>query len=341
MIKDAIRKLYAFQDITAEEAAASMNEIMEGDASNAQIGAFLTGLRMKGETIEEIMGCARVMREKAEQVDLPRESLDIVGTGGDGANTFNISTCSAFVVAAADVPVAKHGNRSVSSQCGSADVLENLGGNISLSPDQAVACFSQTGICFMFAPVYHKSMKHAAGPRKELGQRTIFNLLGPLANPARASYQLLGVCDEKMVEPLARVLLGLGIKNAMAVCSHDKLDEISISAPTTVCEVRDGRVSGYIIHPGQFGLELAQLSQVVGGDAEENAAIIREILAGAQGPKRDIVLLNSGAALYIAGKARTMREGIVLAAEAIDSGAAAAKLEAYRRVSQSFTEEKS
>ena len=297
---------------------------------------FLAALRMKGETIEEIRGCAQVMREKAERVILPVEALDIVGTGGDGANTFNISTCSAFVIAAAGVPVAKHGNRSVSSKCGSADVLENLGGSISLAPAQAVECFKQTGICFMFAPVYHKSMKHAAGPRKELGQRTIFNLLGPLANPAQAAYQLLGVCDEKMVEPLARVLLGLGIKNAMAVCSHDKLDEISVSAPTTVCEVRDGRVSGYIIHPGQFGIPLARLEDVVGGDAQENAEIIRQIFAGETGPKRDIVVLNSGAALYVAGFARTMREGIVLAAEAIDSGAAARKLADYVTVSHAL-----
>lgn len=338
MIKDAIAKLIAFQDITAEEAAASMNEIMNGEATTAQIGAFLAAMRMKGETTEEIIGCARVMREKAEHVILSSDAIDIVGTGGDGANTFNISTCSAFVVAAAGVPVAKHGGRSVSSRCGAADVLENLGAYITLTKEQAAECFRRAGLCFMFAPAYHKSMKHAAGPRKELGLRTIFNILGPLANPASAQYQLLGVCEEKLVEPLARVLMNLGVKSAMSVHSHDNLDEISVSAPTTVCEVRGGRITGYILHPGQFGITPSKLDDIRGGDAALNAQILLAILKGQKGPRRDIVLINSGAALYIAGKARTLKEGLALSADAIDSGAALNKLELYKFASSSVAE---
>jgi anthranilate phosphoribosyltransferase len=338
MIKEAIAKLIAYQDITAEEAAASMNEIMSGEATTAQIGAFLAAMRMKGETTEEIIGCARVMREKAEHVELSSDAIDIVGTGGDGANTFNISTCAAFVVAAAGMPVAKHGGRAVSSRCGSADVLESLGANITLTKEQAAVCFDQAGLCFMFAPAYHKSMKHAAGPRKELGLRTIFNILGPLANPASAQYQLLGVCDEKLVEPLARVLLSLGIKSAMSVHSHDNLDEISVSAPTTVCEVRNGRLTGYILHPGQFGIAQSSLDDIKGGDAALNAQIVLSLLKGQKGPKRDIVLLNSGAALYIAGQARTLKEGLALAADAIDTGAALQKLELYKSVSNAVAE---
>lgn len=338
MIKEAIAKLIAFQDITAEEAAASMNEIMNGEATTAQIGAFLAAMRMKGETTEEILGCARVMREKAEHVQLPSDSIDIVGTGGDGSNSFNISTTAAFIVAAAGVPVAKHGGRSVSSRCGAADVLENLGANIALTSGQAEKCFAQTGLCFLFAPAYHKSMKHAAGPRKELGLRTIFNILGPLANPASAQYQLLGVCEEKLVEPLARVLMHLGVRSAMSVHSHDNLDEISVSAPTTVCEVRSGRMTGYILHPAEFGIAPSTLDDIRGGDAALNAQILLTILKGQRGPKRDIVLINSGAALYIAGKAGTIKQGIALAAEAIDSGAALARLELYKSVSNSLVE---
>ncbi len=338
MIKDAITKLIAFEDITAEEAAASMYEIMSGEATTAQIGAFLAAMRMKGETAGEIMGCAQVMREKAEHVTLNRDAIDIVGTGGDGANTFNISTCSAFVVAAAGVPVAKHGGRSVSSRCGAADVLESLGANITLTPEQAAGCFERAGLCFMFAPAYHKSMKHAAGPRKELGLRTIFNILGPLANPAAAQYQLLGVCEEKLVEPLARVLMSLGVKAAMSVHSQDGLDEISVSAPTTVCEVRGGRMTGYILHPGEFGIAKSSPEDIRGGDAALNAQILLAILKGQRGPKRDVVLLNSGAALYVAGRAATIRQGVALAAEAVDSGSALQKLELYKAVSMGFQE---
>jgi anthranilate phosphoribosyltransferase len=338
MIKEAIAKLVAFQDITADEAAASMNEIMEGSATTAQIGAFLAAMRMKGETADEILGCARTMREKAEKVDLDRPAVDIVGTGGDGANTFNISTTAAFVAAAAGMPVAKHGNRSASSRCGSADVLERLGANITLMGSQAAECFRQAGLCFMFAPAYHKSMKHAAGPRKELGLRTIFNILGPLANPAAAQYQLLGVCDEKLVEPMTRVLAALGVKASMSVHGQDGLDEISISAPTTVCEARGGRMTGYIIHPGQFGITPAAQDDVRGGDAEDNAKILLAVLGGETGPRRDITLINAAAALYIGGKAGTLKEGLASAAQAVDSGEAMRKLELYKAVSNKLGE---
>ncbi len=340
MIKEAITKLTNFEDITFMEASEAMTEIMSGQASPAQLSAFLIALRMKGETIDEISGCAQVMREKAAKVELGSDdAIDIVGTGGDGANTINISTCSAFVVAAAGVPVAKHGNRSVSSRCGSADVLESLGVNINLLPAEAVECFHKTGLCFMFAPTYHTSMKYAAGPRKELGLRTIFNILGPLANPARVRNQLLGVCDEKLVEPLTRTLANLGVKNAMTVSSQDGLDEISISAPTTVCELRDGRLTGYIIHPYQFGIKQCSLDEIKGGDVEENAEIMKGILSGTlTGPKRDVVLLNSGAALYVAGKAQTIKEGLRLATLAIDTGSAWQKLEDYRKCSNSLKE---
>ena len=338
MIKEAIAKLVAGRDITADEAAAAMNEIMGGEATAAQIGAFLAAMRIKGETAAEIIGCARVMREKAERVALCSDAIDILGTGGDGANTFNISTTAAFIVAAAGMPVAKHGGRSVSSRCGAADVLENLGVNIALTGEQAAACFAHTGVCFLFAPAYHLSMKHAAGPRRELGLRTVFNLLGPLANPASAQYQLLGVCEERFVEPLARALMTLGVKSAMAVHSHDNLDEISISAPTTVCEVRGGRLTGYLLHPEQFGLRPAPIAEIQGGDASLNAQILLSVLKGRRGPQRDIAVLNSAAALYIAGRAATIKEGFRLASEAIDSGAALQKLEQYKAASQKAVE---
>lgn len=338
MIKETIAKLTAFQDITSCEAAAAMDEIMEGAATTAQIGAFLAAMRMKGETADEILGCARTMRAKAERVSLDRPAIDIVGTGGDGANTFNISTTAAFVAAAAGMPVAKHGNRAASSRCGSADVLERLGANIALTGAQAAECFRQAGICFMFAPAYHKSMRHAAGPRKELGLRTIFNILGPLANPAAAQYQLLGVCDEQLVEPMARVLAALGVTAAMAVHGQDGLDEISVSAPTTVCEARCGRLAGYILHPAQFGIALSNPGDVRGGDAADNAKILLAVLQGEAGPRRDITLINAAAALYIAGKSGTLREGLALAAQAVDSGAAMRKLEQYKAVSNRLGE---
>ncbi|NLI93159.1 MAG: anthranilate phosphoribosyltransferase [Peptococcaceae bacterium] len=340
MIKDTIAKLSNLESIEFAEAEQAMTEIMNGEATPAQIGAFLVALRIKGESIEEISGCAHVMREKAERVDLGNiEALDIVGTGGDGANTFNISTCSAFIVSAAGVPVAKHGNRSVSSKCGSADVLEALETNINLSPQAAAACLQQTGLCFMFAPGYHKSMKYAAGPRKELGLRTIFNILGPLANPARVPNQLLGVCDEHLIEPLTKALANLGVRNIMTVYSHDGLDEISLSAPTTVYESRQGIMKSYILDPESLGLELCSLSEVRGGEAGENAEIIKGILSGnLEGPKKDIVLLNSAAAFYLTGKTKTIQDGLQLAAQTIDEGMAWAQLKAYREVSNRFKE---
>ena len=268
-----------------------------------------------------------------------QDTLDIVGTGGDSSNTFNISTCCAFVAAAAGVPVAKHGNRSVSSNCGSADVLEALGTNINLTPKQAEQCINQVGLCFMFAPLYHKSMKHAITPRKELGLRTIFNILGPLSNPAFANYMLLGVFDEKLVEPMAKALLGLGLKGAMVVHSLDNLDEISISAPTTICEVKNGEIINYTIEPSKFGIKNASLSDIQGGDALQNAEIIINILSGKKGAKRDIVLLNSAAALYISGKVKSISDGINLATHVIDSGAAFEKFQDYKNITQNFTEE--
>jgi anthranilate phosphoribosyltransferase len=338
MIQEIIAKLVSFTDISSDEAAAAMGEIMNGEATTAQIGAFLAAMRMKGEKPEEILGCARVMREKSEKVILDQPAVDIVGTGGDGSNSFNVSTTAAFIVAAAGVPVAKHGNRASSSRCGSADVLERLGVNIALTGAQASECFRKSGLCFLFAPAYHKSMKHAAGPRKELGVRTVFNILGPLANPASAPYQLLGVCDEKLVEPMADVLMRLGVTAAMSVHGRDGLDEISVSAPTAVCEVRDGGMTGYTIHPGQFGIALARREDILGGDAETNARLLLNVLRGEKSPRRDIALLNSGAALYISGRARTLKEGLALAAAAVDAGAALQKLELYKAVSNGVQE---
>lgn len=330
MIKDSIKKLIGKNDLTHDEAYLSMEDIMSGNASPAQIAAFITALYMKGETVDEIHGCAQVMDKHAEKVTLEKEAIDIVGTGGDGAGTFNISTCSAFVTAAAGLSVAKHGNRSVSSRCGSADVLEALGVRITLSPFEAQQCFSQTNICFMFAPGYHKSMKYAAEPRKELGIRSIFNILGPITNPAKAPYRLLGVYSEKLCYPLTDVLTKLGIKAVMSVCSHDGLDEISISSPTTVCEARNGSIVNYILHPESLGFPLYPLNEVIGGDVKQNAEIMINVFNGEKGARRDIVLINSAAALYTADHASTLKEGVRLAAEAIDSGAALKKLYQYR-----------
>jgi anthranilate phosphoribosyltransferase len=307
-----------------------MHQIMSGEATNAQIAAFLTALRMKGESIDEITACASVMREQCARLDTACDVLDIVGTGGDEAFTFNISTVSSFVIAAAGVPVAKHGNRSVSSKCGAADLLETLGAKLDLTPEQNANVLKQTGMCFMFAPVYHASMKYAAPVRKEMGARTIFNILGPLANPAYAALQILGVYEKELVEPLANVLAKLGVKRAMVVYGNDGLDEISMSDMTTVCEVTDGTASEcYTIDPQSLGFTLCRKSDIVGGNAAENAVIAKAILNGEKGPKRDIVLLNSAAALYIAGKTDTLKEGIALAADMIDSGKAYQKMEEF------------
>ena len=333
MIKQAIFDILAGRHLSLEMTRQVMLQMMEGKATDAQMGAFLTAMRLKGETIDEITACATVMREKCLRLAPATDVLDIVGTGGDELFTFNISTVSAFVVAAGGVPVAKHGNRSVSSKCGSADMLEALGVNISLPAAASEKILSEIGICFMLAQVYHSAMKHVAPVRRELGARTIFNILGPLANPAGANLQLLGVYDENLVEPLASVLGNLGVKRAMVVHGHDGLDEITLTGTSTICEVADGRLNSYFITPEQFGLQRCELEDLVGGDPAENAVIARGILRGERGPKRDIVVLNAACCLYMS-KNITMRECVRLAGELIDSGKAMEKLESFIRLSQ-------
>jgi anthranilate phosphoribosyltransferase len=329
MIKEAIYNILGGQSLSREEARAVMFEMMEGQASPAQMGAFLTAMRQKGETIEEITACASVMREKCTRLQPDTDVLDIVGTGGDELYSFNISTVSAFVIAAGGVPVAKHGGRSVSSKCGSADLLEALGANITISAAQSEQVLRRTGMCFMLASVYHTAMKHVAPVRSELGVRTIFNILGPLANPAGANMQLLGVYDENLVRPLASVLQNLGVKRAMVVHGHDGLDEITLTGTTTICEASDGRLNSYFITPEQFGLTRCSLKELTGGDPAENAEIARAILRGEPGAKRDVVLLNSAVCLYMARHDATLRQCVALARELIDSGRALAKMEAF------------
>jgi anthranilate phosphoribosyltransferase len=324
-IKEAIAKLMERQDLSEAEAEAVMTQIMEGQLTPAQIGAFLTALRMKGETVDEIVGCARAMRRSAIAVR-PRRTdrlVDTCGTGGDGAGTFNISTTAAFVVAGAGQPVAKHGNRSISSQCGSADVLEALGVNLELSPDRIAACVDEVGIGFLFAPKLHPAMKHAVGPRRELGVRTIFNLLGPLTNPAGASAQVLGVYDPALTEPLARVLGELGGAAAFVVHSADGLDELTTTGPNRVSRLRSGCVETTTLDPADLGFPRPRLADLQGGSAQENAAITRGILSGViNGPCRDVVVLNAAAALVAGGRAGSLPQGIRLADQSIDSGAA-------------------
>ncbi len=323
MITDAIKKLVENKDLTYDEALACMDEIFDGEATEIQTAGYLTALRMKGETIEEVSASARGMRNHAAQLEHDgMEVLEIVGTGGDCANSFNISTTSGLVAAAAGVPIAKHGNRSVSSKCGAADVLEALGVDITISPEKMSAVLQKTNICFMFAQVYHKAMKYVAPVRKGLGMRTIFNILGPLTNPANASMQLMGVYEEALVEPMAKVLNKLGVDNGMVVYGQDCLDEISLSAPTTVCEIRDGEFKTYVIEPEQFGFNKCDKKDLEGGNPEENAAITKAILSGEKGAKRDAVVLNAAACIYIAKKADTMQEAVKVAEEMIDSGKA-------------------
>ena len=329
MIKEAIRTVIEKEDLPFETAREAMDEIMQGRATNAQIAAFLTALRMKGETIEEITACATVMRDRCTKLVSDGDVLEIVGTGGDEAFTFNISTVTAFVVSAAGVPVAKHGNRSVSSKCGAADFLEALGAKLDLTAGQSEKVLKKVGMCFMFAPVYHSSMKYAAPVRKEMGARTIFNILGPIANPANASIQLLGVYDKKLVEPLANVLKNLNVTRAMVVFGDDGLDEISLSATTTVCEVKGGKLKSYSLDPREYGFSLCNRDDLVGGGPLENKEIALDILRGEKGPKRDIVLLNCAACLYLAGKAEGIKDGIKIAADLIDSGKALEKMEAF------------
>lgn len=336
MIKEAIVKIVNKQDLTYDEAYTVMNEIMSGETTPTQNAAFLAALSTKSaraETTDEIAGCAAAMRDHATKVETDMELFEIVGTGGDNAHSFNISTTSGLVAAAGGVKVAKHGNRAASSKCGTADCLEALGVNIQQSPERCKELLNEVGMCFFFAQKYHSSMKYVGAIRKELGFRTVFNILGPLTNPGSPAMQLLGVYDEYLVEPLAQVLISLGLKRGMVVYGQDKLDEISLSAPTTVCEFKDGWFKTYTVTPEQFGFERCEKKDLEGGSPEENANITRAVLNGEKGHKRNAVLLNAGAALYIAGKAETMKDGVRLAAEIIDSGKAMRTLEKFIEVS--------
>jgi anthranilate phosphoribosyltransferase len=344
MIREAISMVIERKDLDEEQMVGVMNEIMSGEATPAQIGSFITALRMKGETIEEISGAAMVMREKATRittgvaVDKDEILVDTCGTGGDSSGTFNVSTTTAFVVAAAGIPVAKHGNRSVSSQCGSADVLEALGVNLDLTPEQVGNCVREVGIGFLFAPMLHGAMKHAIGPRREIGIRTIFNVLGPLTNPAGANVQLLGVYSPDLCEKLARVLGRLGTLRALVVCGAGNVDEFTVTGETEVAELSNGEVRTYTVRPEDAGLVRSRLVDLKGGDTpEESAVILRDVLGGAEGPKRDMLLLNSGAALYAAGKVLGLKTGVELAARILDSGDALAKLETLINFSQNVS----
>ncbi len=332
MIKEAIVKIVNKEDLTYDEAYAVMNEIMSGETSPTQNAAFLAALSAKSakaETTDEIAGCAAAMRDHALRLETDLDIFEIVGTGGDNAHSFNISTTSALVCAAGGMKVAKHGNRAASSKCGTADCLEALGVNIEQSPELCEKLLREVGMCFFFAQKYHASMKYVGAIRKELGFRTVFNILGPLTNPGSPKMQLLGVYDEYLVEPLAQVLINLGVERGMVVYGTDKLDEISMSAPTTVCEFKDGWFKTYTICPEDFGFERCTKANLEGGTPEENAKITRDILNGEKGHKRNAVLMNAGAALYIAGKAESMKDGVKLAAEIIDSGKAAKTLEQF------------
>jgi anthranilate phosphoribosyltransferase len=336
MIREAIAALVDGRSLVEAEAAAVMEEIMSGEATPAQFGAFVTALRLKGETVDEIAGMARVMREKARRVHVEGVLLDTCGTGGDARGTFNVSTAAAFVAAGAGARVAKHGNRAMTSRCGSADVLEALGARIDLSPEQVKACLEETGVGFMFAPSFHPAMKFAAGPRREIGVRTVFNILGPLTNPAGAACQVLGVAEASLAETMAQVLARLGSRRALVVHGRDGLDEMSISGPTLVCELVEGRVRRYEVTPQDVGLALYEAASVAGGTPEENAAALREVLAGRPGPQRDIVLLNAAAGLVALERAAALAEGVSLAAQAIDSGAARERLDRFVAVTNSF-----
>lgn len=324
MIREALIKCVNKEDLGPEEMKGAMTEIMNGEVSEIEISSFLTALKMKGETVDEIASAAKVMREKAESVDLSGYyTLDTCGTGGDTLGTYNISTAVAFVAAAAGIKVVKHGNRSISSKCGSADVLEALGINIALSPEQVKACVLEVGMGFMFAPSHHKAMKHVMGVRRTLGFRTMFNVLGPLSNPAGARAQVLGVFDKALVKPLADVLKNIGVERAMVVHSADGLDEISVSDKTYVAELKDGQIKTYEIRPEQFGLKPSDIDEIKGGDAKENAQIIKDILSGKDnGAKRDILMINAAAAFIAGKKAESFEEGIKLASGIIDSGEA-------------------
>ncbi|NCA74386.1 MAG: anthranilate phosphoribosyltransferase [Gammaproteobacteria bacterium] len=336
MIKEAIIKTVNKGDLTYDEAYRVMNEIMTGQTTQVQNAAFLAALSTKNtnaETIDEITGCAAAMREHSAKIVHDMKIMDIVGTGGDGSQSFNISTTSALVAAAAGVKIAKHGNRAASSRCGTADCLEALGVTIDLPPQRCVELLGEIGICFIFAQRYHTSMRYVGSIRKELGFRTVFNILGPLTNPASPSMQLLGVYSESLVEPLAKVLIKLGVENGMVVYGQDKLDEISVGAPTTVCEIKNGYCRSFEMSPDEFGLPMGKREDLTGGAPAQNAAVTRSVLNGEEGTRRNAVLINAGSALYIAGKAGDIGRGIDLAARTIDSGAAASKLDEFIKAS--------
>ena len=335
MIKEAIGKVVDGFNLTREEMIACMNEIMTGQATQAQLGSFITALRLKGETVEEITGAAMVMREKAANIDINIGKnkaeheivVDTCGTGGSGTNSFNISTAAAFVVSGAGLKVAKHGNRGVSSQCGSADVIKALGVNIDIPPEKVKECIQKIGIGFLFAPLFHGAMKYAIGPRREIGIRTIFNILGPLTNPANANCQVLGVYREDLTDAIAHVLKNLGTKRAFVVHGKDNLDEITITGETKISELNNGKIRTFYKRPQDFGIKPAKLEDIKGGDIEENARIVKEVLEGKRGPREDIVLINASFALVAASRAKDFKQGIDIAKESICSGKAMEKLE--------------
>ncbi len=338
MIQEAIREVMAVENLDFDTAKTVMDEMMTGQATRAQMASFLTALRIKGETVEEITACATSMRSKCESLHTETEVMEIVGTGGDEVGTFNISTTAAFVVAAAGVPMAKHGNRSVFSKSGAADVLEALGARVTLNAAQCEKILKETGICFMFAQMHHSSMKYAAPVRKELGIRTVYNILGPLTNPAGATMQLMGVYSKDLIEPLAKVLSNLGVKKGFVVCGADGLDEVTLTGPTHVCRINDGQFEFFDIAPEQFGFSSCELRELIGGSPADNAKITRDILSGAeQGAKRSVVILNAGLCLA-AAFGKEISEGVDMATEAIDSGKALEKLEAFVRATNEVEE---
>ncbi|MDR2579913.1 MAG: anthranilate phosphoribosyltransferase [Fibromonadaceae bacterium] len=339
MIREAIKNAVNRKDLSYEIAESVMDEIMRGEASDIQMAAYLTAMSVKGETIDEITGSAAGMRKHCIRLLHDMDVLEIVGTGGDNSNSFNISTTSAIVASAAGIPVAKHGNRAASSKCGSADVLEALGVDITIKPAHSLSLLKNINICFLFAQNYHIAMKYVAPVRRELGIRTIFNILGPLVNPAGANMELLGVYEEAMVKPMAQVLANLGVKNALVVFGQDGLDEISVSAPTTVCEVRNGKLNFFELSPEQFGFERSDRNELTGGSPQENAFIIREVLSGKAGAKKTAVVLNSAAAIHVARPQISLQEAVKLATETIDSGKAFEQLEKFIKHSQTVSTE--
>jgi anthranilate phosphoribosyltransferase len=337
MIKEAIALAVSGKSLTIDEASQVMEEIMNGQVTPAQFGAFVTAMRLKGETVEEIAGLARVMRAKAVRVVIDEPVVDTCGTGGDSSGTFNISTAAAFVAAGAGLKIAKHGNRAMSSKCGSADVLEALGVKIELTPEQVQRCLKEIGIGFMYAPAFHPAMKYAAAPRREIGIRTVFNILGPLTNPAGAQAQVLGVADDTLVDKMTAVLKMLGCRHAIVVHGEDGLDEMTVTGKTRVCELKNDCMETYVVLPEDFGLKRVSLEDIKGGTASGNAILLRDILGGLSGPKRDAVLLNAGAALLAGDRVASLSQGLEIACVAIDSGKALEKMDQFIKLTQSFT----